>query len=131
MANGKPKRNEADVLVAIVNNHIPTVTGISTFLETLGYKTVWAYTGEGAVKLCEKEKPDILLLDAQMPVMSGFDVARALPLQKIVFMVADDDIGKKAGKFPNCIGVIRKPVDDDALDSFLRALFKLKKPELV
>jgi len=128
MASDKLKRNESSIMVAIVNNHIQSVTHLSNFLESKGYRTVWAYTGEAAIKLCEKERPDILFLDAQMPGMSGFDVARSLPAQKILFMVADEDIGKKAAKFSNCIGVIRKPVDDGELDDFLRTAFKLKKP---
>lgn len=131
MDGGKAKKNESDILIAVVNNHIQTAVGISNFLEEKGYRTMQAYTGKDAIKLCEKEKPDILFMDAQMPQMSGFDVARALPGQKILFMVASiDGVEGKARNFPNCVGVLHKPIDNSKLDSFLRAYFKLKKPEL-
>lgn len=130
MAAIKSGQNESDFLVAIANNHVQTVTGLSNFLERLGFRTVWAYAGGDAIKLCEKERPDLLLLDAQMPDVSGFDVARALPLQKILFMVADGDVGKKAMEFGNCVGTLHKPVDNTELETFLRARFNLKKPVL-
>lgn len=130
MAKNEPKSDEAHVLVAIVNNHVHTVTHISNFLEGKGYRTVWAYGGKAAMALCEKERPDILILDAQMPETSGFDVARALPAQKILFMVADKGIGEKAKQFKNCVGTLHKPIDNRELDELLRSIFKLKKPEL-
>jgi len=128
---GFKKKNESDILIAVVNNHVQTAIGISNFLEEKGYRTVQAYTGKDAIALCEKERPDILFIDVQMPQVSGFDVARALPKQKVLFMVASfDGVGDKAKAFPNCIGVLFKPVDSAKLDEFLRKYFKLKKPEL-
>jgi CheY-like chemotaxis protein len=125
------KKNESDILIAVVNNHVQTAVGISNFLEEKGYRTIQAYAGSDAIKLCQKEKPDLLFIDVQMPQTTGFDVARALPNQKILFMVASfDGVGDKAKAFPNCVGVLFKPVDNAKLDDFLRKYFKLKKPEL-
>jgi len=130
MAGGKEKRKESGILIAVVNNHVQSVVHMSNFLEMHGYRTVWAYSGDAAVKLCERERPDLLVLDAQMPGMTGFDVARELPRQKILFTVADRAVAEKAKKFPNCAGTIHKPVDNRELDDFIRSVFGLKKPVL-
>jgi|GEM_PF-1438077 len=129
MSGEKKKEKERDVLVAIVNNHIDTVTGISNYLEGKGFRTIWAYDGKDAVRLCEEKKPDLLFIDIQMPEMNGFDVARALPNQKILFMAAPDDVERHAAAFKNSIGVLHKPVNYGELIEVLRREFKLKKPE--
>ena len=43
-----------------------------------GYATVIAYDGEDALRKIKSELPDIVLLDINMPHMSGFDVLRSL-----------------------------------------------------
>ena len=46
-----------------------------------GYATVIAYDGEDAWRKIQSELPDVVLLDVNMPNMSGFDVLRTLRLQ--------------------------------------------------
>jgi DNA-binding response OmpR family regulator len=43
-----------------------------------GYATVIAYDGEDALRKIGSELPDVVLLDINMPHMSGFDVLREL-----------------------------------------------------
>lgn len=40
-----------------------------------GYDVVWAKNGQEALDLYEKHTPDIILLDIEMPLMDGYDVA--------------------------------------------------------
>ena len=42
------------------------------------YQILTAISGEDALILAEKENPDLVLLDIQMPVMDGFEVCKAL-----------------------------------------------------
>lgn len=42
------------------------------------YQCVAAYDGKEALSLVEEEKPDLILLDIEMPEMNGFDVCKAL-----------------------------------------------------
>lgn len=48
------------------------------FLEKEGYKVIHALDGEIGLKLAEKEKPDLILLDLILPKLSGFEVLRKL-----------------------------------------------------
>ncbi len=46
-----------------------------TMLEKLGNRVVAAKTGKDALELYQKEQPDLVLLDMQLPDMTGLDVA--------------------------------------------------------
>jgi DNA-binding response OmpR family regulator len=43
-----------------------------------GHQVVRAHDGEQAISLAESERPDLILLDAMMPGLSGFEVLRRL-----------------------------------------------------
>lgn len=43
-------------------------------LEIEGFETEWSPNGEDALSIAVKFKPDLILLDAMMPKISGFDV---------------------------------------------------------
>jgi DNA-binding response OmpR family regulator len=51
---------------------------ISFKLTNSGHQIVRAQDGEQAVKLVATERPDLILLDAMMPGLSGFEVLRRL-----------------------------------------------------
>lgn len=51
---------------------------ISFKLTNAGHQIVRAQDGEQAVKLVAQEKPDLILLDAMMPGLGGFEVLRRL-----------------------------------------------------
>jgi CheY-like chemotaxis protein len=47
-------------------------------LKTRGYSIVAAYDGAEAMAAVRKRKPDLILLDLQMPVMDGYEVIEAI-----------------------------------------------------
>lgn len=47
-------------------------------LEKSGYTVVTATNGKEAIDLTEKEKPDIVFLDAEMPEMDGWETCQAI-----------------------------------------------------
>lgn len=63
--------------VAIVDDDPIVCSSIATILAQTGnVETVWtAHDGSQAVKLYHQHRPEILLMDVQMPVMSGLDAA--------------------------------------------------------
>jgi len=43
-----------------------------------GYRIIEALDGEEGIAAAERERPDVILMDVQLPRMSGYDAARAL-----------------------------------------------------
>jgi len=115
------------IKIAIVDDHVSTVTSISNFLEAYGFKTVWAYLGKDVPELCRRESPDLLILDINLEYTTGFDVARDLPKQKILFMTALDNMDSKIKNVKNSIGFIKKPIDNIHLMEIIMKEFDVKR----
>jgi diguanylate cyclase (GGDEF)-like protein len=67
---------KADVLV--VDDQPDNVRLLSSILLEQGYKVRKALNGEMALKAVEVKLPDVILLDINMPSMTGYDVCEAL-----------------------------------------------------
>ena len=51
---------------------------LSTALEEDGYEVVPAVNGQDALAVCERWRPDVIVLDLMMPVMDGWTFAKRL-----------------------------------------------------
>ena len=82
-----------------------------------GYQVVEAATGEQALELLQERRPDLILMDLQLPGMDGLEVTRRIkadPVTSGVRVVAltahvrtlDEDRARSAG----CEGYITKPI---------------------
>jgi PleD family two-component response regulator len=65
-------------LVLIANDQEWSARSLESILGPNGYSVVRAYTGQQALERARASQPDIIILDAQMPDMHGFEVCRAL-----------------------------------------------------
>jgi PleD family two-component response regulator len=65
-------------LVLIANDQEWSARSLESILGPSGYAVVRAYTGQQALERARTSQPDLIILDAQMPDMHGFDVCRAL-----------------------------------------------------
>lgn len=64
------------IVIADDEAHILRV--MSMKLTNAGYEVLTAVDGEEALELCAREKPDLLITDYQMPVMSGLELCKQL-----------------------------------------------------
>lgn len=64
--------------VMVVDNERDTADMQAMLLEMLGQSVEKAYDGRTAVAIARRFRPDIILLDLDMPGMDGVDVAREL-----------------------------------------------------
>ena len=93
--------------------------------------------GADAVTTILRERPDVVLLDIQLPELDGFGVLNALPADarpRVVFVTAYDQYAIAAFEV-NAVDYLLKPVEssrfDQALDrTRLRALGKASEAEL-
>ena len=78
-----------------------------------------------AVTFINNNKPDILFLDVEMPVLSGFDVLAEIenPDFEVIFVTAYNNYAIEA--FQHCaIGYVLKPIDNDELNSAINNAIK-------
>ena len=82
-----------------------------------------AANGVDAIKLIEALSPDLVLLDIQMPGLTGFEVAQQLVEQKIesriVFVTAFDQYAIEAFKV-NAVDYLLKPVEPARLEQTIQ-----------
>ena len=65
-------------LVLIANDQEWSARSLESILGPNGYSVVRAYTGQQALERARTAQPDLIILDAQMPDMHGFEVCRTL-----------------------------------------------------
>lgn len=93
-------------------------------LRKFGYDTLEAADGRQGVALARAEKPDLILMDMQMPVMGGIEATRAIKADAatrsipVVALTAygtggQEDEMREAG----CDGYITKPI---SIQTFLQ-----------
>ncbi len=65
-------------VVLIVDDVPQNLSFLSTALDQAGYVVVVARDGEEALKTLQRTRPDIVLLDAVMPGMDGFETCERI-----------------------------------------------------
>lgn len=89
LEGGKP-------VVLVVDDSPDSLGMINTALNQAGYMVLVALNGQQALDIVDQIQPDVVLMDAVMPVMNGFDCCRemrnSLPLTPIIFMTGLSDV---------------------------------------
>ena len=65
-------------LILLVEDNEANIITISSYLTAKGYVIVLANNGEEAIALAQSSKPDLILMDMQMPVMDGLEATRQI-----------------------------------------------------
>ncbi|MGH2352107.1 MAG: response regulator [Chloroflexota bacterium] len=95
-----PNRRDLPILVVDDDPSIRNV--LSEILAMEGYRVETAANGAEALRALERTRPSLVLLDMRMPVLNGWDFARALSHRgvklPIVVMTAAQDAGRWAAE---------------------------------
>jgi len=109
--------------VLIIEDNEQNMYLIKYILEDGGYDVRWASDGKEGIELAAVTRPDLILLDIQLPTMDGYAVARNLrrnpdladiPIIAVTSyaMPGDREKAMEAG----CSGYIEKPIDPDTFE---------------
>jgi len=118
--------------VLIVDDDQDILTAIQQAVESNGATCQTAVDGNQAVELAEKEKPDLIILDAMLPKRSGFLVLEKLKPSKkknekpFVIMITGN-AGKRHQTWAESLGVngyLTKPFRMERLINSIESLFE-------
>ena len=104
--------------ILVVEDNETNMYLISFILKKNNYEVIEAMTGEEGVSLAIKEKPDLIIMDIQLPGIDGIEAtkrikeseeAREIPIVAFTSYAMTGDRGKilEAG----CSGYLEKPIN--------------------
>ncbi len=124
-------KSEKKPKVLVVEDNEQNMYLISFILEKNDFEVIKARTGEEGLALAKKERPDLILMDIQLPSMDGLEVTKRIRKSKIdgktpiiaitsYAMVGDKDKALKAG----CTAHIEKPINTDTIIKEIKKYLK-------
>ena len=96
-------------LILVVDDMTETRRLMRRVLERGGLRVIEADTGEAALRMAARDRPDLIVLDLRLPGISGFDVARRIR--------ADPDRALAATPILACSASVQPDVRREALDA--------------
>ena len=117
-----------DTTILIVEDE-KTINDIlsNTFTQS-GYKTLSAYDGVSGHEMCLNEKPNLVLLDVNLPGMDGMDVCKEIRKTSnvpiIMLTAREDEVDKVLGLEFGADDYITKPYSARELSARVKALLR-------
>jgi CheY-like chemotaxis protein len=65
-------------LILIAEDNEANIMTVSSYLKAKGYQILLASNGEEAIALAQSAKPDLILMDIQMPIMDGLEAIKRI-----------------------------------------------------
>ena len=128
----KGKNKEAKRLL-IVDDVEDNLFLLEAILTEEGYEVDSAKNGKEALAKIEASPPDLVLLDAMMPGMDGYEVTRRirqnkkLPFLPVLLITAYESANIPQGLDLGANDFIRKPIDYEELMARIKAFLRLKQ----
>lgn len=121
---GKNQRSERTIMV--VEDYDDTRLLLRKALETWGYRVLEAINGQEAVDIAEREHPDLILMDLDLPILDGIAATQHIRQQAelkdipIVAVTAYPLSYTRVKAFARgCSGYMAKPIDFTELEQLL------------
>ncbi|MGE3724510.1 MAG: response regulator [Candidatus Sericytochromatia bacterium] len=122
--------------ILIVDDNPNNLRLLITLLSEQGYETRPANNGSRALNTVQKQKPDLILLDINMPEMDGYEVCRQLKAHPetadipVLFISANDELHDKVKGFDvGGVDYISKPFEPQELFARVRTHLQLKQAQ--
>ncbi|MEN9847801.1 MAG: hypothetical protein RL368_541, partial [Pseudomonadota bacterium] len=128
--------SEKSPLVLVVDDDVFMREMLQNLLEEQGYEVVQAHNGQQALDCFEKCLPDLVLLDASMPVMDGFtacaklkQLEAALDVPVVMITSLDDESSVDKAFEAGAVEYITKPVHWTVLRHRVQVILKARRAE--
>ncbi|MEW6607407.1 MAG: response regulator [bacterium] len=118
--------------ILVVDDDPQLVEAVKIRLEVNNYKVITAFNGLEALDKVYKETPDLVLLDAWLPKMNGWEVCRkikedaSLKAIKVVFLTARTELSNRliGIQVLKADGYITKPFESEELIKTIKEVLK-------
>lgn len=114
--------------ILVIEDEAPIREFEVTYLRDAGYETIEAADGQVAVELFEKHKPDLAIIDINLPGMSGLDVCKIIrktsSVPILIVTARDSDEDEVAGLSMGADDYIKKPFNPNVLVARVEALLR-------
>ena len=114
--------------ILIIDDHEPTLLLISKILETVGYATFTAQSGDEGLALFRQSAPDLVILDIMMPGIDGWEVCRRLRKTSCVPIIFLTALGSEKdivnGLTNGADDYLTKPFRKDELEARVAAILR-------
>jgi two-component system chemotaxis response regulator CheY len=100
--------------ILIVDDHAAIRSIIDTILTNAGYECMTASTGETALEMARRFKFDLVILDVNMPRMSGLQVLGRIRrwTSSVLMVTADSSVDTvREAVALGCDGYVAKPIE--------------------
>lgn len=116
--------------ILIVEDNEKSLYMIKYLIEYNNYKVIVSRNGVDAVKMAAKKKPDLILMDIQLPLLDGYNATRQIKANKetckipIIAVSSFAMIGDKEKTFKaGCNGYIEKPINPETFITEIEQYF--------
>jgi two-component system phosphate regulon response regulator PhoB len=112
-------------IILVVDDDAPILLLMRNLLREFGFEPVAARNGEEAIAEARKQTPDLILLDRNMPGMSGDEVVRAMRsdegLSEVpILILSGEPMGPDEIRRLGATGHVLKPFDVPSLVETIR-----------
>lgn len=119
-------------LVLIAEDESEIADILQAYLERDGIRTAWARDGREALQLHQLIKPDLVLLDVQMPQLDGWEVLSSLRQRGgtpvIMLTALDSDVDKISALRVGADDYVVKPFNPTEVVARVRAVLRRSQP---
>jgi DNA-binding response OmpR family regulator len=114
--------------VLVVDDERKIVDLIRAYLEKQDYEVIAAFDGERAIEMAGREKPDLIVLDLNLPAVDGLDVFRSVRAHSnvpvIMLTARGDDVDKLVGLELGADDYVTKPFSPRELVARVKAVLR-------
>ena len=110
------------ILIVEDNEHLQQILG--SIIEFFGYRTLVASTGAQAIQIAITAKPDLILLDLDLPDLTGEAVARKItrnPVSSHIPIIAcsafSGDVERERALRAGMVDYLQKPITAEILQA--------------
>jgi two-component system phosphate regulon response regulator PhoB len=122
--------------ILVVEDDRDIVEMVEYNLKQDGYTAIHAYDGEKGIKLADKERPDLIILDLMLPAIDGFEVCKALRRQQstsgipiIILSAKSRETDKVVGLELGADDYVTKPFSPRELIARVKAVLRRHKEQ--